>query len=629
MKPKFRSSRLFVGSVRTIDSSSFAATRPFAVSLAVAVSGLLAPSALADYLWNNGGGDSLYSNPANWTGTNTDNNLIENGDAVVVNSVISWNPNDLLLGVTGGSLANPTSGTLSIISGSLSTNYWTKVGDWGGNATFNIAASTTSSPGTYTGLDLGSGSYTSGALNGNGNILVGLYGSTGVLNVNTSGTLTASGIYVAPNNVTDGGNLPNSGGTFNLDAGTVNVSGDVQIGSDFFGQGSFSNGKMNMSGGTMNVGGLFEVGHLGLGVTSGTSIATISGGTLNVENDLKLGFAGNTGTTAKMVIENSAVVNVGSSAVRWVIIGQYDPQAVTMEVSNGGTLNLNAGTDIQFGINGNSGTRTLTVDGGTLQGTASGGSYINLQNNTGGGTSTMNIQGGGIVAVDAIVGGSVSTLNFDDGTLKATASDGFFIGDGFTVNINAGGATLDTNGHDVTDRANMAGAGALAKTGSGTLTLSGASTYTGDTTVSAGTLLVTGSLGATDVTVESGATIGGPGSLSGNLFLNAGAGFLFSETDTLSVTGTVSLDTSFGVDDLVGLSAATADGTYTLIDGTSTDFSVLGIQNWGEANKFTLGANKFAWFESGSLDLVVVPEPGAAVIGSLGMFCLLRRRRRA
>ena len=91
----------------------------------------------------------------------------------------------------------------------------------------------------------------------------------------------------------------------------------------------------------------------------------------------------------------------------------------------------------------------------------------------------------------------------------------------------------------------------------------------------------------------------------------------------------MSLDTSFGVDDLVGLSASTADGTYTLIDGTGTDYSVLGIQNWGEANKYTLGANKFAWFEQGSLDLVVVPEPGAALLGSIGMLALLRRRRSA
>ena len=65
----------------------------------------------------------------------------------------------------------------------MSTNYWTFVGDWAGNATMNVT---------------GSGSYTSGALNGNGNILVGLYGSTGVLNVNTTGTLTASTMALTP-----------------------------------------------------------------------------------------------------------------------------------------------------------------------------------------------------------------------------------------------------------------------------------------------------------------------------------------------------------------------------------------------------------------------------------------------
>ena len=319
----------------------------------------------------------------------------------------------------------------------MSTNYWTFVGDWAGNATMNVT---------------GSGSYTSGALNGNGNILVGLYGSTGVLNVNTTGTLTASGLYVSPNNTTNGGALPNSGGTFNLAAGTVNISGDTQIGSDFWGAGNYSNGQMTMTGGTMNVGGLFDVGHLGMSATSGTSSATISGGTLNVQNDLRLGFAGNTGTAASMII-NGGAVNVATTTARWVILGQWDPTSSSMEVSNGGSLNLNAGTDIMFGISGNSGTRTLTVDGGAINGTAGGGTYIDMQRGTTAGTSTITIKNGGTVAVDAIVGGAVSTLNFDGGTLKATSSDANLInisGAG-TTNLLAGGGTIDTNGLNLTE----------------------------------------------------------------------------------------------------------------------------------------------------------------------------------
>jgi autotransporter-associated beta strand protein len=58
--------------------------------------------------------------------------------------------------------------------------------------------------------------------------------------------------------------------------------------------------------------------------------------------------------------------------------------------------------------------------------------------------------------------------------------------------ICGGGATVDTNGFDVTLDAPLiggTGAGGLSKIGSGTLTLSGANTYTGGTTVSDGLLV--------------------------------------------------------------------------------------------------------------------------------------------
>jgi len=60
------------------------------------------------------------------------------------------------------------------------------------------------------------------------------------------------------------------------------------------------------------------------------------------------------------------------------------------------------------------------------------------------------------------------------------------------------------------------------------------------------------------------------------------------------------------------LTSGTADGIYTLINGTATiDFA--NVSNVGSSNAYDLGGGKSAYFQSGSLDLVVtaVPEPSA------------------
>jgi len=117
------------------------------------------------------------------------------------------------------------------------------------------------------------------------------------------------------------------------------------------------------------------------------------------------------------------------------------------------------------------------------------------------------------------------------------------IGDGGVGGSVGGDIILDAAGTNVVfNRSNsytydgiISGDGNLTKNGGGTLTLTGANTYTGLTTVAGGTLLVNGSLGSNatptaGVVVQNGATLGGNGTIYGNINVIAG---------TLSGTSTI------------------------------------------------------------------------------------------
>jgi len=142
-----------------------------------------------------------------------------------------------------------------------------------------------------------------------------------------------------------------------------------------------------------------------------------------------------------------------------------------------------------------------------------------------------------------------------------------------------------------------------------------------------------GSLTMTTLTLASGAILAGSGTLEGDLTLEEGSYFELNLSAPLIVTGSITLNGAFGVANLLGLDGTTELGTYTLMTGTDTDFSELGLQNWGEENAFALGGNRYAYFQQGSLQLVVfetIPEPGtwALLIGGAAVAALLRRQRK-
>ncbi|MGZ0655448.1 hypothetical protein ACWPKS_07550 [Coraliomargarita sp. W4R72] len=121
--------------------------------------------------------------------------------------------------------------------------------------------------------------------------------------------------------------------------------------------------------------------------------------------------------------------------------------------------------------------------------------------------------------------------------------------------------------------------------------------------------------------LESGQWIGGDGTVSGDLNLDSGAFLIFDAVATLMVTGDVTLDDTLGVASLLSSDGSAVDwssvagGVYTLIDNDS-DFS--NITNFGAEDAYDLGDGRSAYFQNGSLQLVVVPESSSyALLGGL------------
>jgi T5SS/PEP-CTERM-associated repeat protein len=464
---------------------------------------------------------------------------IGNGDdapTVTINQTSQGDDGNLTVGDAGN-------GTLTIKSGSLTVQNTTQVG-------VNGTGIVNQSGGTFATnfLDLsqpaGSGTstyaMTGGTLNVNADLNVGGGGASATFTQNGAGSvvnvygtayINGGGIYNLMAGTLNGDMIVGdvSTGTFNNSGGTHNVTGNLILGNQATG-----NGTYNLTGGAATgVGDFTTVGNAGQGTflndasthttqnlviaeqAASTGTYTLqNGGRLNVGTPDFLGFADigehGTGTFTQNDATSSTTI-YGS-----LDVGRY--------VGGTGTVNLNAGsmTVNGFAVVGDSGTGTFNQSGTSSMSVNGGGLTIgrgesnespNPISGTGtynlAGTATLNVTGGIDVGVQA---GNTGTMNQTGGSVT---SDGVTIGDAGTgkwyqssgsntvngnLNVGASGVGTYTIGAD--QDGNPGSGATLTVNGSG---LSGGNLFVGAT----GTGTVTASNGSL-TTIQGGTSLGGP-----------------------------------------------------------------------------------------------------------------------
>ena len=542
---------------------------------------------------------------------------------------------------------------------------------------------------------------------GNATTGYGFYNQTGGSLVHNAGAAASARFRVAPGNVS-------STGVYYLSGGTASYAGPSGANIDLASTGTAVSGGINA------VGVLYITGTGALSGNATTSLAIAvnnggnSTGTNSLNGQLTIGGAGSTAAslTALSVITSNAGSNQpGSSTINLLSGGTLTTGNITKNANGTSYLNFNGGT-LKVGT-------TSTALGSSLSGvySYSGGATVDtnglnytiaasIQAPTASGISNIAITDGGADYIGApavvISGGSgtgaTAIAEISNGRVSniviTNPGTGYSPSDTLTVTLSGGGFSNNNTATigSVSFASNTSGG--LAKNGAGTLTLTGNNNYTGATIVNNGALQVgnagVGKTGTGAVSVESGATIFGTGTVQGSSFtaksgstVQAGDSTASSSFGTLTfspVSGTGSFDFQSGSTTILGLNLSGAsdllnfvgNGANTLnFNGnltvgpaffTPTGTAVFNLLDWsglsgaptfasrfsaGSYGSFLLGngddnlgfdlpdisTSGFGWdisnfVTAGSISLVVVPEPSRALLLMLGLIGLAGRRRR-
>lgn len=480
-------------------------------------------------LTKDGFGTWILNNPnSNYTGITT-----INGGVLGVSKLAN--------GGVASSIGASTAAAGNLVIGNGSTLRYTGTGDTT-NRLFTLSSGVTfiessgtgaivftdTGPVTLAGADLARTIALGGTNTGN-NTLAGAIGNAGLgittLAKNDSGTwvLTGNNSYSGPTNI-------NSGTLFVGGGGTTGAIGSAVVNN--FGTLGFNRSDLLSYGG--QVVGTGSLRQAGTGTTVLTGTNTYTGGTTIDAGTLQLGGGGATGSIVGDVVDNGVLAFNRADTVTFggLISG------------SGAVRQIGGGTTVLSGINSYAGGTSFLA--GTLQ-----------------------------VSADANLGAAAGGLTFAGGTLRTATS----FASARSANLTGTGTILTDAGTTLSLGGLMAGAGGFTKSGTGALVLTGSNSYAGATNVNAGTLRINGNQSAATglVTVASGATLGGNGTIGGSVnVLNGGILTPGNSPGTLTINGDLSLaggsvlNFEFGQADVAGgpLNDLIDVGGNLTLDGT-------------------------------------------------------------
>lgn len=522
-------------------------------------------------------------------------------------NTVTLGANTLVLSAASGNFAGTIQGTggLSITSGtetlSGASTYTGTTTVAAGKLILTGSLASTSKlniSGTLDATGASGGALTFASLAGSGTVAMGAHGLvlnpgatsstvfSGVISGSAGLTVTGTGVQILSGaNTYTGGTTIASGATLQIgngnNTGAIFYDATAPAANGVANSGTLKFARLDKTTFANNISGTGNVVQAGIGTTVLTGNNTYTGSTTISTGTLQIGD----GTTTGSIANTTGIVDNGTLAFSPATGGAV---TINTAISGSGNVSILTGTVILTSANSYTGT-TRIAKGATLA----------L-------TDTANLTHSDSVAIN----GTLDLTGVTVGTTLASLS-----GENTGV-VKLGAQSLTLSAANTTFAGAISGAGSIILQ-SGTQVLSGTSTgYTGATVLNGGTLTVTGSIASSAVTVNTGATLNGTGTVgaitvnggtvqagangagtltsTGNVTFGAGSTYVVDMTSAgatkLATSGTASLAGAIKIN--------SADGTYALgtpltiltaNGGVTGSFSTTAIDLFTAANgtKFT------------------------------------------